>query len=144
MSKKNTSKSQSKPASQQPDGEVETTTGAKVIKPYVSPSGEKGSDDEPVKREKKGKGLQFGNQDKEKKYDLSRLNIPDGHVVVRHFGTVKLANGQEMEDPTTNRLQVYDEATYDALNKQGVKDGKQTPSQFEVLGMNVDVLHLPK
>ncbi len=87
--------------------------------------------------------VSFGNQDKDKKYDLSKLNIPEGHYVVRHFSSVVLANGQKMEDPTTSRFQVYDKMTFENLSKQKVKDGKQVASQFEALGLNVDVLHNP-
>lgn len=94
---------------------------------------------------KKGSGLQFGNLDKEKKHDLSKLKVPAGHVVVRHFNHVDLANGQKMEDPTTNRLQVYDVATFDNLSKQKTsKEGTQLASQFELLGLNTQVLHDPR
>ena len=93
--------------------------------------------------DKENNVLEFGNQDTEKKYDLSRLKVPDDHYVVRHFGTVKLANGQDMEDPTSSRLQVYDKQTFNALSHQKVKDGTQSKSQFESLGINVQVLHDP-
>lgn len=88
--------------------------------------------------------IEFGNKDKDKKYPLSKLKIPAGSVVVRHFNTVALANGQAMEDPTTNRFQVYDKVTFDNLSKMPEKDGKQQKSQFQELGLNVDVLHIPE
>jgi hypothetical protein len=87
--------------------------------------------------------FKFGNRDKDKKYDLSILKVPADCVVVRHFQMVALANGQQMEDPTTNRFQVYDKVTFDSMNSQNVKNGKQEQSQFEQLGINVDVLHMP-
>lgn len=86
---------------------------------------------------------EFGNKDTDQKYDLSKLTIPDDHYVVRHFMNITLANGQQVEDPTTTRLQVYDKETFDNLSKQKVKDGKQIGSQFENLGINVHVLHDP-
>jgi hypothetical protein len=85
----------------------------------------------------------FGNQDKEKKYDLSKLKVPEDHYVVRHFSSVELANGQKMEDPSTNRFQVYDKETFENLSRQPIKDGKQVASQFNSLGLNVDILHDP-
>jgi hypothetical protein len=91
----------------------------------------------------KKSALPFGNQDKEQKHDISKLKVPADHYVVRHFNTVKLQNGQDMEDPTSSRLQVYDQETFDNMSRQGVKDGKQTPSKFAELGLNVHVLHDP-
>lgn len=91
----------------------------------------------------KGNSLEFGNLDTDQKHSITKLKVPANHYVVRHFGTVKLANGQDMEDPTSSRLQVYDIRTFDAMSKQSTKDGKQQLSQFEKLGLNVDVLHDP-
>lgn len=103
--------------------------------------------DEPAppkeKKEKVAKGS-FGNQDKDKKYDISGLKVPEDHYVVRHFNTVTLQNGQSMEDPTSSRFQVYDAETFNNYNTQHVKDGKQLPSTFQQLGLNVDVLHNPE
>lgn len=48
-----------------------------------------------------------------------------------------------MEDPTSSRFQVYDKQTFEDMNTQHVKAGKQLPSKFENLGLRVDVLHDP-
>lgn len=87
--------------------------------------------------------VKFGNQDTEQKYDLSALKIAEDKFVVRHFEFLTLANGEKMEDPSTSRFQVYDQRTFNDLNRQPVKDGKQMPSKFEDIGLNVDVLHNP-
>ena len=87
--------------------------------------------------------LKFGNQDKQKKYDLSALSIPENHFVVRHFGMIQLANGKFIEDESTSRIQVYDRETFKNLQAQTIDKGKQKISQFENLGLNVDVLHDP-
>jgi hypothetical protein len=88
-------------------------------------------------------GIQFGNLDEEKKYDISKLKVPAGHYVVRHYSFVELQNGQKMEDPSSTRLQVYDQRTFKAMSEQTVKKGEQKISQFENLGYNVHVLHDP-
>lgn len=87
--------------------------------------------------------LKFGNQDKNKKYDLSAMSIPANHFVVRHFGMIQLANGKFIEDESTSRIQVYDIETFNNLKAQTIDKGKQKISQFENLGLNVDVLHDP-
>lgn len=110
------------------------------VVPEVDAEVEGTVEEKPKDKKKKG-GLQFGNKDKDKKYDLSGIKVPADHVVVRHFSSVVLANGSEMEDPTSNRFQVYDRETFDALNAQPTKGGKQQKSQFQELGLNVDVLH---
>lgn len=88
--------------------------------------------------------LKFGNQDKEKKYDLSRIKTDGTKVVVRHFGYVELGNGEKMEDPSTNRFQVYDKKTFNDMNRQPEVNGKQGKSKFQAIGLNVDVLHNPE
>lgn len=87
--------------------------------------------------------IKFGNKDIEKKYDLSALNIPSDKFAVRHFEFLTLANGEKMEDPSTSRFQVYDQRTFNDLNRQIVRNGVQAPSKFEDIGLNVDVLHDP-
>lgn len=87
--------------------------------------------------------IKFGNKDSEKKYDLSALNIPGDKFAVRHFEFLTLANGEKMEDPSTSRFQVYDQRTFNDLNRQIEKNGVQLPSKFQDSGLNVDVLHDP-
>lgn len=87
--------------------------------------------------------IKFGNKDSEKKYDLSALNIPGDKYAVRHFEFLTLANGEKMEDPSTSRFQVYDQRTFNDLNRQIEKNGIQSPSKFQDCGLNVDVLHDP-
>jgi len=87
--------------------------------------------------------IKFGNKDSEQKYDLSALNIPADKYAVRHFEFLTLANGEKMEDPSTSRFQVYDQRTFNDLNRQIEKNGVQSPSKFQDCGLNVDVLHDP-
>lgn len=124
MSKKNTLISQ--PKSKEPLPEENLNAGEQAIEEKPKAGKEK-----------------FGNQDKDKKHDISGLKVPKDHYVVRHFSTVALANGQSMEDPSTNRFQVYSQHDFKKLSEQSVKDGKQVASQFNVLGLNVDILHDP-
>lgn len=88
--------------------------------------------------------LQFGNKDTAQKYDLSKLKLSGDKYVVRHFGYVELGNGEKMEDPTTNRIQVYDKKTFNDMNRQPEVNGKQGKSKFQQIGLNVDVLHNPE
>lgn len=88
--------------------------------------------------------LQFGNQDKAKKYDISKLKTNGDKYVVRHFGYVELANGEKMEDPSSNRFQVYDKKTFNDMNRQPEVNGKQGKSKFQAIGLNIDVLHNPE
>lgn len=88
--------------------------------------------------------LQFGNQDKAKKYDISKLNTNGDKYVVRHFGHVELGNGEKMEDPSSNRFQVYDKKTFNDMNRQPEVNGKQSKSKFQAIGLNIDVLHNPE
>ena len=87
--------------------------------------------------------LQFGNKDTAQKYDLSKLKLSGDKYVVRHFGYVELGNGEKMQDPTTNRIQVYDKKTFNDMNRQPEVNGKQGKSKFQQIGLNVDVLHNP-
>jgi hypothetical protein len=87
--------------------------------------------------------MKYGNKDTEQKFDLSALNIPEDRFVVRHFSHVKLANGQDMEDPTTSRIQVYTKETFADLSRQPVVKGVQQKSKFEENGLNYEVLHDP-
>lgn len=87
--------------------------------------------------------LQFGNLDEEQKYDLSDIRISSNLYVVRHFGTVKLQNGTEIEDPSSSRIQVYDREDYVNLAEQKVKNGEQQKSKFEEMGYGTEVLHDP-
>lgn len=99
------------------------------------------SEDDEDKATKKGK-TSFGNQDKEKKYDLSGLNIPADSVVVRHFSTISLMDGTPFEDPSTNRFQVYDQKTWQDLTTQRTdRNGKQMKSKLEEISATYQVLH---
>lgn len=88
--------------------------------------------------------LQFGNQDKQQKYDISKLNTKGDKYVVRHFGFVELGNGEKMEDPSSNRFQVYDKKTFNDMNRQPEVNGKQGKSKFQQIGLNLHVLHNPE
>lgn len=88
--------------------------------------------------------IKFGNLDQGKKYDLSKLNTVGDKVIVRHFGFVELGNGDKIEDPTTNRFQVYDVKTFNDMNRQPEVNGKQGKSKFQAIGLNIDVLHNPE
>jgi hypothetical protein len=114
----------------------------KTKAPAKSEQGENKPKAAPAKSEQ-GEALEFGNCDSAKKYSLKHLKVPANHYVVRHFGTVALASGQTMEDPTTNRFQVYDVQTFNKLREQPIKKDIQQKSQFEELGLNVDILHDP-
>ncbi len=88
--------------------------------------------------------LKYGNQDKAQKYDISKLNTKGDKYVVRHFGYVELGNGEKMEDPSSNRFQVYDKKTFNDMTRQPEVNGKQGKSKFQQIGMNVHVLHNPE
>ncbi|MEI8142839.1 MAG: hypothetical protein WCG90_08235 [Chitinophagia bacterium] len=88
--------------------------------------------------------IKFGNLDQDQKYDLSKLNTLGDKYVVRHYGFVELGNGEKMEDPTTNRFQVYDTRTFNDMNRQPEVNGKQGKSKFQAIGLNIDVLHNPE
>jgi hypothetical protein len=89
--------------------------------------------------------VQHGNNDTGKEYDLTEMRVRSDQYVVRHFSTFQSPSGVEMEDPGSSRLQVYDKVDFERLNKQGKsKDGKQTPSVFEQMGLGVDILHEPE
>ena len=88
--------------------------------------------------------LQFGNHDKQQKYDISKLNTKGDKYVVRHFGYVELGNGEKMEDSSSNRFQVYDKKTFNDMNRQPEVNGKQGKSKFQQIGLNLHVLHNPE
>lgn len=92
--------------------------------------------------------MQYGNKDIEKKHDLSKIKgLRADRFIVRHFNHISLGDGQKIEDPTTSRIQVYDQQTFEAMSRMGEHyvNGKQvqTQSQFQQAGLNVDVLHDP-
>lgn len=89
--------------------------------------------------------LKHGNKDSDKEYDLTDMRVKPDQYVVRHFNTITTGKGNEIEDPDSGRLQVYDKEDFERLTKQNKsKDGSQQPSHFESLGMGIDILHEPE
>ena len=90
----------------------------------------------------------YGNQDKDHKYDLSDLRIRPNHYVVRHYDVSELPSGAQVEDPGSNRIQIYEKDVFENLSGQKVKGkgkkAEQTSSHFENLGLNVEILHKPE
>lgn len=91
----------------------------------------------------------FGNKDTEQNYDLSHLKGNwEEKFVVRHFSHMTDSVGEKHEDASTNRIQVYDQKTFNDLNADRFEtdskgNQKQIPSKFAEMGLNIDVLHDP-
>lgn len=94
--------------------------------------------------------LIFGNRDTEQKIDLSGLRPGwEKNYIVRHYNTITMGNGEEREDDTTGRIQVYDVNTFNSLNEPSIErnpktgEERQIPSQFAQAGLLLDILHDP-
>lgn len=84
----------------------------------------------------------FGNKDKDKKYPFDPKHAKS--CVVRHFRNEKLGSGAVVEDPGSSRIQFYEPDIYDKLSKQPVVNGKQKLSEFQLQGLEVELLHDPR